>query len=56
MNTTEKTIKKNIYKYYVEVLCSNCINKDNNKDLCRITNTIDNTLKCINYDICMKDK
>ena len=57
MNTIEEILKsKNIYKEYVEKLCINCKNKDNELDLCKITKRLDNTVKCDNYERCMQNK
>ena len=44
-NKTEETI----YETYARELCSQCRNKYNNKDLCRITVTRDRKARCINY-------
>lgn len=57
MNTIEEILRsKNIFEYYAEKLCVSCINKNNNKDLCNITHTIDGTMKCVNYERCMTNK
>lgn len=44
MTTTEKV--------YIKELCSICNNK--NKNLCNITYTFDDKLKCIYYERCKK--
>lgn len=57
MNTIQEILKsKNIYQRYIEEICTNCNNKKNDKDLCKITKKIDNTLKCENYERCMQNK
>lgn len=57
MNTIEEILKsKNIFEYYVEKLCINCDNRENDRDLCKITRRLDNTVKCDNYARCMQNK
>lgn len=51
-NKTEETILET----YKRELCSQCKNKNNNKDLCRITVTQDRKARCDSYDRCMKNK
>lgn len=46
METTEKV--------YIRALCSICNNKS--KELCNITNTFDNKVKCVFYDRAVRDK
>lgn len=36
-----------IYKQFIEKYCNNCKNK--HTDLCNITKTIDNKIKCAQY-------
>ena len=57
MNTLEEILKsKNLYEYYVKKLCINCANKDNDKDLCKITLRTNGSVKCDNYERCMTTK
>lgn len=59
MNTIEEMLKKKnetIYETYKRTLCTECNNKNNNKDLCKITKTTDNKAICFNYERCMKNK
>jgi len=57
MNTIEEILEnKNTYKRYKEEICPRCINKNNKIDLCKVTRRIDNTVKCINFSKCMKNK
>ena len=59
MNTIEEILRKkneSIFEAYVRVLCPTCDNRDNDKDLCDIRRTQDNTAKCINYSRCMQNK
>ena len=51
-NKTEETI----YKTYVKENCTQCKNKNNNKDLCKITVTQDRKARCFSYERCMKNK
>lgn len=51
-NKTEETILET----YKRELCSQCKNKHNDKDLCRITVTRDRKARCDSYDRCMKNK
>lgn len=51
-NKTEETI----YETYKRELCTQCKNKNNDKDLCRITVTQDRKARCTNYERCMKNK
>lgn len=50
MNTIEEILNFKNQK------CSNCKNKNNKEDLCNITKTLNNSFKCVNYEICMKNK
>lgn len=57
MNTIEEILRsKNIFEYYAEKLCVSCNNRYNDRDLCKITKRIDNTVKCDNYERCMANK
>ena len=65
MNTIEEIIKnkkrktlteETIYDTYKRDLCSRCANKNNNKDLCHITVTLDRKARCYSYEKCMKNK
>lgn len=64
MNTLEEILKvkrrnkteETIYETYVKENCTQCKNKHNNKDLCRITVTRDRKARCDSYDRCMKNK
>ena len=57
MNTIEEILRsKNTLNRFIEVICSECNNKHNTKDLCNITHTIDGTMKCVNYERCMTNK
>lgn len=57
MNTIEEILKsKNIFEEYKEKLCINCDNRENDRDLCKITRRLDNTVKCDNYARCMQNK
>ncbi len=59
MNTIGEILKKkniSVYEVYSKVICSDCDNKNNDKDLCKITRRIDNTVKCDNYARCMQNK
>ena len=57
MNTIEEILRsKNTLNRFIEVICSECNNKHNTKDLCTITHTLDGTIKCVNYERCMKNK
>lgn len=47
-------LEESIYETYKRVLCVNCVNKNNDKDLCRITKTEDDKARCFNYKRCMK--
>ena len=49
---TEETI----YETYKRELCSKCKNKNNDKDLCNITVSLDNKASCFSYERCMKNK
>lgn len=46
--------KETLYEEYAREICKECNNKGNDKDLCEIRVTIDNTAKCMNYERCMK--
>ena len=65
MNTIEEIIKnkkrktlteESIYETYARVLCKDCSNRGNSKDLCRITVTQDRKAKCDSYEKCMKNQ
>ena len=59
MNTIEQILKKkniNIFEIYTKAICIDCDNKNNDRDLCKITRRIDNTVKCYNYERCMQNK
>ena len=59
MNTIEEILrnkKESIYETYARILCPKCENKNNDKDLCKITIRLDNSVKCDNYKICMQNK
>lgn len=51
-NKTEETI----YETHVKEKCTQCKNKNNNKDLCKITVTKDQKARCDSYERCMKNK
>ena len=58
-NTIGEILKKkneSIHETYKRVLCSECKNRDNDKDLCEIRVTIDRKAMCVNYEKCMKNK
>lgn len=48
--------EEEIYEAYKKENCKQCRNKNNNKDLCRITVTRDQKARCFNYERCMKNK
>lgn len=65
MNTIEEIIKnkkrktlteESIYETYARVICKDCSNRGNKKDLCRITVTQDRKARCYSYEKCMKKK
>lgn len=65
MNTIGEILKKkqrrtileeSIYETYKRVLCPECKNRYNDKDLCRIVKTEDNKARCVNYEKCMKNQ
>ena len=65
MNTIEEIIKnkkrktlteESIYDTYNRDLCSRCVNRNNDKDLCKITVTRDLKARCYSYEKCMKKK
>ena len=65
MNTIEEIIKnkkrktiteESIYDTYKRVLCKECRNRGNKKDLCHITVTRDLKARCYSYEKCMKNK
>lgn len=65
MNTIEEILKskkrktlteETIYETYVRDLCSRCTNRNNSKDLCRITVTRNQKAKCDSYEKCMKNQ
>lgn len=47
---------ESIYETYKRVICSECQNRYNEKDLCHIVKTEDNIARCINYERCMQTK
>ena len=64
MNTIEEIIKKKkrktlteetIYQTYKRDLCSRCANRNNKKDLCHITVTLDRKARCYSYEKCMQN-
>lgn len=63
-NTIEEILKvkrrnkteEKIYETYKRELCTQCKNKDNDKDLCDIRVNIKNEAQCVNYERCMKNK
>ena len=56
-NKKRKTLtEESIYETYAREICTRCNNRDNDKDLCRITVTRDREARCVNYDRCMKNK
>lgn len=65
MNTIEEILKskkrktlseETIYETYVRVLCKECKNSGNDKDLCKITVTLNQKAKCDSYERCMKNQ
>ena len=65
MNTIEEILKnkkrktlteESIYDTYKRDLCSRCVNRNNDKDLCRITVTLDRKARCTSYEKCMQNK
>ena len=65
MNTIEEIIKnkkrktiteETIYDTYKRLICKECSNRGNKKDLCRITVTRDRKARCYSYEKCMKKK
>ena len=65
MNTIEEILKnkkrktlteETIYDTYKRVLCKECKNSKNDKDLCRITVTLNQKAKCDSYERCMKNQ
>lgn len=65
MNTIEEILKnkkrktlteETIYETYKRDLCSRCANRNNDKDLCKITVTRDRKARCYSYEKCMKKK
>ena len=59
MNTIEEILKKkneSIFETYVRIVCPECENRYNERDLCEIRKTEDNTAKCVNYSRCMQNK
>lgn len=65
MNTIEEILKnkkrktlteETIYETYKRDLCSRCANKNNDRDLCKITVTRDLKARCTSYERCMKNK
>lgn len=64
MNTIEEILKnkkrktlteETIYETYKRVLCKECSNRGNKKDLCRITVTLNHKARCDSYERCMKN-
>lgn len=58
MNTIGEILrsKKTSEEIYTEFICSECNNRKNEDDLCKITRRIDGTVKCDSYERCMKNK
>ena len=65
MNTIEEILKskkrktlseETIYETYKRVLCKDCSNRENSKDLCKITITQDRKAKCYSYEKYIKNK
>ena len=65
MNTIEEILKnkkrktlteETIYDTYKRVLCKECSNRGNKKDLCRITVTRELKARCTSYERCMKNQ
>lgn len=65
MNTIEEIIKnkkrktiteESIYDTYKRVLCKECKNRNNDRDLCKITVTLDRKARCYSYEKCMQKK
>lgn len=65
MNTIEEIIKnkkrktlteESIYDTYKRVLCKECKNRNNDRDLCKITVTLDRKARCYSYEKCMQNK
>ena len=59
MNTIEEILRKkneSIYETYARVLCKECKNRKNDKDLCKITVTQDRKARCDSYEPCIKNK
>ena len=65
MDTLEETNEKGkikilteetIYDTYKRVLCEECNNRYNDKDLCNIVVNINKEAQCFNYDRCMKNQ
>lgn len=56
-NKKRKTLtKESIYDTYKRVLCKECCNRNNDKDLCHITVTLNQKAKCDSYERCMKNQ
>ena len=56
-NKQRKTItEETIYETYKRTLCVECENRRNDKDLCKITVTLDRKAQCFNYERCMKNQ
>ena len=56
-NKPRRTIKEEtIYETYKRELCTQCKNRYNDKDLCRITVTQDKKAQCFDYERCMKNQ
>lgn len=56
-NKNRKTIlEESIYETYTRELCTQCKNRNNNKDLCKITVNLKREAQCVNYEKCMQNK
>jgi len=51
-----KIKNESLYETYKRLICSECDNKNNKKDLCNVTVTKDNKARCFNYSNCMRRK
>lgn len=65
MNTIEEILKskkqrklsaETIFDTYKRVLCKECSNRNNDRDLCKITVTLDRKARCYSYEKCMQNK
>ena len=56
-NKKRKTLtEETIFETHKRELCMQCNNRNNNKDLCRITVTQDREARCDSYERCMQNK